>query len=466
MPTGLIFHQGTAVSLRRVGDDNGWLPGMVLGGGKRGVHRLDAVAVHADDIPAESRPPLLLTVLLHNVFGIAGNLQAVAVDDSAEVVKLVVAGSHCTLPDGTFGQLTVTHDGVNAVITSIHLACQCHTDADGQAVAERTGVHFDAGQLVVRVAYVGRAKLRKTRLDVVQIQEAAIRQHSVQCLDRMALAQHKAVTVGKTTFEGIFDTPILLCGVMGDAHAALFAQRCIYAGMGKISYGDGASVMINTGFHPVLSDDLSVSLAWGMEKKIQYVLEGNVNYAGALLDWMAANLELAPDREHILALAHQVSDSDGVYLIPAFSGLGAPYWNSSVRTQLSGMTLNTRKCHISCAAEQSIAYQVTDVIRAARAVFSGIKTLRADSSLAQDAPLLQFQSDLLRTPITASAMPESPGAGVAFTAGLTVGLYTPEQLENTCSAKRYEPQMRDTQVAALYAGWCNAVSHMLSQPTT
>lgn len=199
---------------------------------------------------------------------------------------------------------------------------------------------------------------------------------------------------------------------------------------------------------------------------IQYVLEGNVNYAGALLDWMAANLELAPDREHILALAHQVSDSDGVYLIPAFSGLGAPYWNSSVRTQLSGMTLNTRKCHISCAAEQSIAYQVTDVIRAARAVFSGIKTLRADSSLAQDAPLLQFQSDLLRTPITASAMPESPGAGVAFTAGLTVGLYTPEQLENTCSAKRYEPQMRDTQVAALYAGWCNAVSHMLSQPTT
>lgn len=271
---------------------------------------------------------------------------------------------------------------------------------------------------------------------------------------------------GKTTFEGIFDTPILLCGVMGDAHAALFAQRCIHAGMGKISYGDGASVMINTGFHPVLSDDLSVSLAWGMEKEIQYVLEGNVNYAGALLDWMAANLELAPDREHILALAHQVSDSDGVYLIPAFSGLGAPYWNSSVRTQLSGMTLNTRKCHISCAAEQSIAYQVTDVIRAARAVFSGIKTLRADSSLAQDAPLLQFQSDLLRTPITASAMPESPGAGAAFTAGLTVGLYTPEQLENTCSAKRYEPQMRDTQVAALYAGWCNAVSHMLSQPTT
>lgn len=271
---------------------------------------------------------------------------------------------------------------------------------------------------------------------------------------------------GKTTFEGIFDTPILLCGVMGDAHAALFAQRCIHAGMGKISYGDGASVMINTGFHPVLSDDLSVSLAWGMEKKIQYVLEGNVNYAGALLDWMAANLELAPDREHILALAHQVSDSDGVYLIPAFSGLGAPYWNSSVRTQLSGMTLNTRKCHISCAAEQSIAYQVTDVIRAARAVFSGIKTLRADSSLAQDAPLLQFQSDLLRTSITASAMPESPGAGVAFTAGLTVGLYTPEQLENTCSAKRYEPQMRDTQVASLYAGWCNAVSHMLSQPTT
>ena len=224
--------------------------------------------------------------------------------------------------------------------------------------------------------------------------------------------------------------------------------------------------MINTGLHPVLSDDLSVSLAWGMEKKIQYVLEGNVNYAGALLDWMAANLELAPDREHILALAHQVSDSDGVYLIPAFSGLGAPYWNSSVRAQLSGMTLNTRKCHISCAAEQSIAYQVTDVIRAARAVFSGIKTLRADSSLAQDAPLLQFQSDLLRTPITASAMPESPGAGIAFTVGLTVGLYTPEQLENTCSAKRYEPQMRDTQVAALYAGWCNAVSHMLSQPTT
>lgn len=280
-------------------------------------------------------------------------------------------------------------------------------------------------------------------------------------LSALPHVRYSDTVLGKSTFDGIFEQPIPICGVMGDAHASLFAQGCIYPGMGKITYNDGASVMINTGIHPVSCDNLVVSLAWGMEKTVQYVLEGNVNYAGALFDWLVDNLEFAPDREQLLALAHSVPDAHGVYLVPAFSGLGAPYWCSSARAQLVGMTLSTHKRHIARAAEESIAYQVMDILETARNS-TPLKSLCADGSLAEDSALMQFQTDLLRMNLSASAMPEPSAAGAAFAAGLTVGFYTPAQLERCRRMKAFSPHMRDTQAAALYNGWHDAISHLLS----
>ncbi len=268
---------------------------------------------------------------------------------------------------------------------------------------------------------------------------------------------------GESTFEGAFEKPIPVRGVMGDSHAALFAQGCITAGHGKATYGTGSSVMINTGSRAVCDNTLVTSLAWGIGGRVDYVLEGNINYTGAVISWLKDSLGIISSAREAESLARSVPDTGGVYLVPAYSGLGAPYWNSEARAMICGMSRTTGKAHIVRAAEECIAYQITDVVKAAQRAGVDLHALRTDGGPTRDSFLMQFQTDLIRLPVDASRMEELSGAGVAFAAGLSAGLYTENTLNQSRAAVRYKTQMPQNQAQALYDGWQKAVALVLSE---
>ena len=265
---------------------------------------------------------------------------------------------------------------------------------------------------------------------------------------------------GISTFEGLFPQGIPIRCVMGDSHAALFAQGCTEPGLGKATYGTGSSVMINVGRTPVSSDSLVTSLAWGMDGQVDYVLEGNINYTGAVINWLRDDIHLIDDAAEVEPFAQSVEDNGGVYLVPAFSGLGAPYWNSRAQAMFCGMTRKTKKAHLIRAAEECIAYQITDVVRQAQQAGVALRELRTGGPT-RDAFLMQFQADQLGIPVQASRTQELSGAGVAFGAGLAAGMYTPELLAAGRSAKEYLP-LQSPQTAVWYAGWQRAVRAALA----
>lgn len=268
---------------------------------------------------------------------------------------------------------------------------------------------------------------------------------------------------GSSDFGGVFPTPIPILGVLGDSHAALFAQGCLNPGDAKVTYGTGSSVMINTGDKAVDSEDLVTSLAWGIDGKINYVLEGNINYTGAVISWLVHDVELLESSRDAERIAAQVPNTDGVYLVPAFSGLGAPHWDSGARAILCGMNRGTRKAHIVRAAEESIAYQITDVVRAAARSGVSLSQIRADGGPTHDSLLMQFQADMLRVPLSASRMEELSGAGAAYAAGLAAGIYTWEQLASIRESTLFEPEMNPDKAEQLYSGWQSAVKLALTK---
>ncbi|MEG1926224.1 MAG: glycerol kinase GlpK [Ruthenibacterium sp.] len=269
---------------------------------------------------------------------------------------------------------------------------------------------------------------------------------------------------GTTTFDGVFETPIPICSVMGDSHAALFAQGCTTPGQGKATYGTGSSVMINTGTRKICSDSLVTSIAWGMQGKVQYVLEGNLNYTGAVINWLKDDLELITHPSQAQTLAESVSDTGGVYLVPSFSGFGAPYWRSDAHALLCGMSRSTKRAHIVRAAEECIAYQITDIVRGAEKAGVPLQHLRTDGGATKDSFLMQFQADMLQFAVAASRVQELSGAGVAFAAGLAVGFYQAGVLHETQAAIQYIPHMPQKQAQTLYDGWQNAVRLALQKP--
>ncbi len=173
---------------------------------------------------------------------------------------------------------------------------------------------------------------------------------------------------GETDMEGLFPRPVPVAGVLGDSHGALFGQGCVEPGMGKATYGTGSSVMINIGGQPVFSDKgIVTSLAWGMGGQVEYVLEGNINYTGSVIKWAVEDVQLLQSSKEAGMVAAQADPDDGTYLVPAFTGLGAPYWKPEARAMIWGMGRGTGRAEIVKAAEECIGYQITDAVRAMEA---------------------------------------------------------------------------------------------------
>ncbi|MDR0583071.1 MAG: glycerol kinase GlpK [Treponema sp.] len=262
---------------------------------------------------------------------------------------------------------------------------------------------------------------------------------------------------GSTDFEGFLPRPVPIRAVMGDSHGALFAQGCLQRGTGKATYGTGSSVMLNIGEAPVFCKNVVTSLAWGISGKVNYVLEGNINYTGAVIKWLVDDVKLIRSSGEAGILAARANPADRSYLVPAFSGLGAPYWASGARAVLYGMTRTTGKAEIVRAAEESIAYQIADVIRAI-AEESGIalKELCVDGGPTRDTYLMQFQSDILNIPLSVPAYEELSALGAGYMAGIALGFYTSAVLREAART-RFEPSMKEAERKKRIAGWKEAV---------
>lgn len=263
---------------------------------------------------------------------------------------------------------------------------------------------------------------------------------------------------GYTDCEGVFSEPIPIHAVMGDSHAALFGQNCRSDGMTKVTYGTGSSIMMNIGYTPILSSNgLVTSLAWGINGRPEYVLEGNLNYTGAVISWLKDNVKLIESASETEALANEANKEDGLYLIPAFTGLGAPYWDSNARAAIVGMDRTTGKAELVRAALESIAYQIADIVKAMeRDSQKKIGVLRVDGGPTRNKYLMQFQSDIARSEVAISRIEELSGTGAAFMAGMALGVWG-EEIFDTIKWDQVSPAMDKEASARKYNGYKDAV---------
>lgn len=268
---------------------------------------------------------------------------------------------------------------------------------------------------------------------------------------------------GSTDLEGWFGEPIPICGVIGDSQGALFGQGCVKKGMVKATYGTGSSVMMYAGEKPIQSDlGLVTSLAWSIDGKAGYVLEGNINYTGAVITWLKDDVNLITSAQETEGLAGEANRNDTAYLVPAFSGLGAPYWKSDARAVLCGMSRTTGRKEIVKAALESIAYQITDIVEMMKTENGGVlDTLCVDGGPTNNAYLMQFQSDILNSLVRRADCEESSALGAAMLAGLAHGIYREEDLFTETPKRQFYPQMEKTERENRYLGWKDAV-RMLS----
>ena len=254
---------------------------------------------------------------------------------------------------------------------------------------------------------------------------------------------------------------IPIAGIAGDQQAALFGQLCTQPGMVKNTYGTGCFLLMNTGEKAVNSQNqLITTIAWTRDGKTEYALEGSIFIAGAVVQWLRDGLHFFRDSVQVEALAAEVATTDGVYMVPAFAGLGAPHWNQYARGTLFGMTRGTTQAHISRAALESIAYQTYDVLKAMEAD-SGIilKELRVDGGATANNLLMQFQSDILDVPVVRPTVTETTALGAAYLAGLGTGYWS--SLEDIrkqwAEDRRFTPAMDKTKTQPLLKGWQRAV---------
>lgn len=264
---------------------------------------------------------------------------------------------------------------------------------------------------------------------------------------------------GETDLGGWLDTPIPIRGVLGDSHAALFGQGCLLPGMTKATLGTGSSVMMNIGEKPIFSDTgVVTSLAWKIGGEVRYVLEGNINYAGAVITWLLRDVQLISSPGETEALARAANPGDTTYLVPAFSGLGAPWWKSDARAVLCGMSRTTGKNEIVRAALACIAYQISDIVRAmAQSAGTPLRELRVDGGPTRNEWLMQFQSDILNIPVRLPEAEELSGIGAAYAAGLAAGIYDQSVFARP-ARKEYRPAMSDSARDTLCRGWLDAVN--------
>ncbi|WP_031410183.1 glycerol kinase GlpK [Geobacillus vulcani] len=265
----------------------------------------------------------------------------------------------------------------------------------------------------------------------------------------------------KTVPYHFFGVEVPIAGAAGDQQAALFGQACFTEGMAKNTYGTGCFMLMNTGEKAVQSKHgLLTTIAWGIDGKVEYALEGSIFVAGSAIQWLRDGLRMIKTAADSEVYAEKVESTDGVYVVPAFVGLGTPYWDSEVRGAVFGLTRGTTKEHFIRATLESLAYQTKDVLAAMEAD-SGLSltTLRVDGGAVKNNLLMQFQSDLLAVPVERPVINETTALGAAYLAGLAVGYWNSRsdiaaqwQLE-----RRFEPKMDDNKRTMLYDGWKKAV---------
>jgi len=252
-----------------------------------------------------------------------------------------------------------------------------------------------------------------------------------------------------------------IAGVAGDQHAALFGQSCVNPGMVKCTYGTGSFMLLNTGDQPVQSHNkLLTTIAWRINGRTTYALEGSVFIAGAVVQWLRDELQLIRTSAEIEELAASVPDTAGVYLVPAFSGLGAPHWDQYARGTIVGLTRGANRAHIARAALEGIAFQIADIL-AAMESDSGVplKELRVDGGAARNNLLMQIQADLLGVPVTRPSNPETTVLGATYLAGLAVQ-YWPDQdavAKQWKADASFEPRMSERERNAQHSGWKRAL---------
>ncbi len=258
-----------------------------------------------------------------------------------------------------------------------------------------------------------------------------------------------------------FGLEIPVAGIAGDQQAALFGQKCFEKGMMKNTYGTGCFMLMNTGNRPMQSKHgLLTTIAWGMNGEVEYALEGSVFSAGSAIQWLRDEMQLIESAEESEALAETVKDNGGVYMIPSFSGMGAPYWNDAMKCAMVGITRGTTKAHIVRAALEAIAYQTRDVLDAMSEDSNlEVTNLRVDGGAAANNFLLQFQSDILDVNVERSVSVEATALGAAFLAGLAVGFWKDKkELWNLDLMEHvFYPKMEESEREQLYEHWKKAV---------
>jgi glycerol kinase len=265
--------------------------------------------------------------------------------------------------------------------------------------------------------------------------------------------------IGKT--EGLFSTSIPVAGIAGDQQAALFGQMCIEPGMVKNTYGTGCFMMMNIGNKPIESKSrLLTTVAWRIGNNTQYALEGSIFIAGAVVQWLRDGLGIIKNSSDVEKLAAKVKDSEGVYFVPAFAGLGAPHWNQHARGTLVGITRGSTSAHIARAALDSIAFQTLEVLLAMQHD-SGIdiRELRVDGGATVNNNLMQFQSDLLQTKVVRPKITETTALGAAYLAGLAVNYWGGiDEIRKQWQVDHiFSPSIMKDQTVDLIKGWNRAV---------
>lgn len=266
--------------------------------------------------------------------------------------------------------------------------------------------------------------------------------------------------------EGYFSVPVPIAGIAGDQQAALFGQMCIEPGMVKNTYGTGCFMVMNIGTKPIESKSrLLTTIAWKIGDKTEYALEGSIFIAGAVVQWLRDSLGIIKNSSDVEALAAGVKSSEGVYFVPAFAGLGAPYWNQHARGTIAGMTRGSTAAHIARAALDSIAYQTLEVLQAMKND-SGIdiRELRVDGGATVNNALMQFQSDLLQANVVRPEITETTALGAAYLAGLAVNFWNgPGEIREQWQVdKIFKPSMPVEETVSLVKGWKRAVNATLS----
>ncbi len=260
----------------------------------------------------------------------------------------------------------------------------------------------------------------------------------------------------------LFNVSIPIAGIAGDQQAALFGQMCTNPGMLKNTYGTGGFLVFNTGDKPIASkNNLLTTIAWEVDGKVTYALEGSIFIAGAVVQWLRDGLGIIKSSEEVEELAKSVDDNGGVYFVPAFAGLGAPHWDQFARGSIFGLTRGTTAGHIARAALEAIAFQTADVLKAMESD-SGLKVteLRVDGGATANNLLMQFQSDLLGIPIIRPKISETTALGVAYLAGLAIGYWDGHEdiADQWEIDKKFEPKMSSEQTEELLNNWNKAVN--------